>query len=218
MMKTLLLMLLLAPIAVMAQPTVYECQPAGAASNTATSGGNAPLSTPLPIVIVATPPATSVGICTIAANVPNTEFTRVSTDGGASYVWATLASVGLGIAPIVAAPSVAAGTNVSITWTPPTVNADGSALSPLTAFTVYRGPTPTSLARLNSVGSTVLAYSDSNMPVGTWYYAVTASNTAGESAQTGPVSITVMAPVTTPSVPGVPGSVKVNLSITIPSP
>jgi len=76
---------------------------------------------------------------------------------------------------------------------PPTENSDGSVLSNLAGYTVYYGTSPSSLTQSVKVSNPGLAsYTMTNLPSGTWYFAVTSYSSAGvESARSGIVSTTI---------------------------
>jgi hypothetical protein len=76
---------------------------------------------------------------------------------------------------------------------PPTENTDGSVLTNLAGYTVYYGTSPGSLTQSLKVTNPGLsAYTVSNLPAGTWYFAVTSySSTGVESARTSVVSTTI---------------------------
>jgi hypothetical protein len=81
--------------------------------------------------------------------------------------------------------TVSTGT-ATLDWTPPTQNSDGSTLTNLAGYTVYYGTSPDQLTesvKLTNPGLT--AYTLSNLPAGTWYFAVTSySSTGAESTRT----------------------------------
>ncbi len=97
--------------------------------------------------------------------------------GGSS---ASLAAFTITVAQ--AAPAIGSAT---LTWAAPTVNTDGSAITDLAGFHIYYGTSNTALTQLIDVpGATETTYSVPQLPVGTYYFAVTAYNMAGiESAQ-----------------------------------
>jgi len=67
--------------------------------------------------------------------------------------------------------------NVTLAWTAPTENTDGSPLTDLAGYRIYYGTDPTELTNsidINNVG--VLTYVVGNLAQGTWYFAVTAIN------------------------------------------
>jgi len=66
----------------------------------------------------------------------------------------------------------------TLAWTPPTTNVDGTSAS-LAGFNVYRGTSPGSFARIASVGWSTTLYTVQNLPIGTYYFAVTAVGTNG---------------------------------------
>jgi len=75
---------------------------------------------------------------------------------------------------------------------PPTENSDGSALTNLAGYTVYYGTSSGSLTQSVKVTNPGLsAYTVTDLPSGTWYFAVTSYSSAGvESTRTGTVSTT----------------------------
>lgn len=71
-------------------------------------------------------------------------------------------------------------TSVDLSYTAPTKNTDGSPLTDLAGFKVYRGTTAANLTLLTTIASpTTLTYKDTGLPPGTWFYAVSAYTTAG---------------------------------------
>ena len=92
----------------------------------------------------------------------------------------------------VAAPAWAA--EVTLSWTAPTQNEDGSPLTDLAGFKIYRSTTTGGpYAEVANVGSpTQTTYTDTGLADGTYFYVATAYNTAGtESAYSGEASKTV---------------------------
>jgi hypothetical protein len=84
--------------------------------------------------------------------------------------------------------------NATVSWSAPSENTNGSALTDLGGFTIYYGTAPTELT--NTVALTnpgLLTYVLTELPAGTTYYfAVTAVTTAGvESAPSQTVSSTI---------------------------
>jgi hypothetical protein len=79
---------------------------------------------------------------------------------------------------------------VTLDWTPPTENSDGSALTNLAGYTVYYGSAPDKLTQSVKVSNPGLtAYTLTNLPAGTWYFAVTSYSSAGvESGHSGVIS------------------------------
>jgi len=75
--------------------------------------------------------------------------------------------------------------SATVTWNPPTTNADGSALTNLAGFRVYYGTSSTSLdssVELANAGLTSYTVENLTAPA-TWYFAVKAYTTLGtESA------------------------------------
>lgn len=76
-------------------------------------------------------------------------------------------------------PPAATGT-AAITWTAPTQNTDGSALTNLAGFKVYHGTSPSALTDVRTVaGAAVLSYNFTALPSGTHYFAVSSYTAAG---------------------------------------
>jgi hypothetical protein len=76
---------------------------------------------------------------------------------------------------------------------PPTENSDGSTLTNLAGYTVYYGTSASNLTQSVKITNPGLtAYTMTNLPSGTWYFAVTAYSSAGtESSRTATVSTTI---------------------------
>jgi hypothetical protein len=76
---------------------------------------------------------------------------------------------------------------------PPTENNDGSVLTDLAGYTVYYGTSPSSLTQSVKITNPGLtAYTLTELPSGTWYFAVTSySSTGVESSRTSTVSSTI---------------------------
>ena len=67
-----------------------------------------------------------------------------------------------------------------LTWKPPALNEDGSALADLAAFKVYWGTTPGTYSQSTKISSaTARSYTVSGLTKGTWYFVVTALNSKG---------------------------------------
>ena len=86
-----------------------------------------------------------------------------------------------------------AAKSIDVTWTAPTVNTNGSALTDLAGYTIYYGTSPTSLTRSVTVpnaGATDQVVQGLNG--GTWYFAVKAYTSAGlESSYSTVISRTI---------------------------
>jgi hypothetical protein len=84
--------------------------------------------------------------------------------------------------------------SVTLSWQPPTENADGSPLTDLSGYNIYVGVAPNTYdymeIRLDNPGLT--AYVVDNLDPGTYYFAATALNSSGvESTFSGEVVRTV---------------------------
>ncbi len=69
------------------------------------------------------------------------------------------------------------GNSATLTWDPPTTNADGTPLTDLAGYKIYYGTSPDNYTVVINVGN-VTIYRIDNMPLGTYYFAVTAYDTA----------------------------------------
>jgi hypothetical protein len=69
---------------------------------------------------------------------------------------------------------------VTIEWSPPTENTNGSALTDLAGYHLYYGTTQSDLTKVVDITNPGLAsYVLSDLTAGTWYFALTSVNTAG---------------------------------------
>lgn len=108
------------------------------------------------------------------------------------------------VALLLMAGKVFAG-SATVSWTAPTKNTDGSALTDLAGFRVYYGSNPALLDQVaQAPGATTTSATINNLPEGsTWYFAVKAYNTRNaESALSAAASKSF-------TVPNPPGNVTV---------
>lgn len=76
------------------------------------------------------------------------------------------------------------GNSATLSWTPPTANADGSALSNLSGFQVRYGQDASNLNQTIDVDNpSINRYVVENLSSGTWYFAVVAVNASGGVSQ-----------------------------------
>lgn len=94
---------------------------------------------------------------------------------------------------ITVAPANGAAASATLSWTPPTTNADNSALTNLAGYRVYAGTAPDQLARILTLDNAGLTcHVIDGLTRGLIYFAVTAVNSLGiESALSSVVSITL---------------------------
>jgi hypothetical protein len=112
------------------------------------------------------------------------------------YSKAVLPAFGITVKARVASvppPPVATSASVTVSWSPPTQNSDGSPLINLRGYRVYYGTTATNLNSSVTLANPGLARDViENLAPSTWYFAMTAYNTNGlESARTGTESVVV---------------------------
>lgn len=117
----------------------------------------------------------------------------------------------------------AQATDITLNWTAPQSNTDGTKPALFEGFNVYRsstlpvvvGKTPGPIAgsSLNPLGPGILTFTDKNVPPGTYYYGVTAWHcdptgcSESVAAVSGAVTINRVS-----SIPGVPGSITVTVN------
>lgn len=89
--------------------------------------------------------------------------------------------------------AVASTGTAELTWTAPTQNTDGSVLTNLAGYKIYYGTSASALTQSVTIANPGLtAYTLSDLPMGNWYFAVTAYSTAGiESGLTGVITTTL---------------------------
>lgn len=89
----------------------------------------------------------------------------------------------------------AAGTNngsALVSWSVPTMNTDGTALTDLAGFHVYYGTDPGNLTRVDVQGANNVTYNAGSLIAGTYYFTVAAYNISGvESTQPAVISTVI---------------------------
>lgn len=118
----------------------------------------------------------------------------------------------------------AATPTVVLTWKAPTANTDGSTPANVMGYNVYRSsqlPVPTGgtavpISKGTSLTASSLTYTDTAVPVGTFYYAVTAWGcdvpSTGNCIEGAPVVSGAVTIGNQPATPGAPGSVTVTVN------
>lgn len=80
-------------------------------------------------------------------------------------------------------------TQAMLTWTPPTQNTDGSALTDLAGYRIMYGPSVSLGSKVDVPGAGVTSYTITGLTTGTWNFGILAYTTAGaESALSALVS------------------------------
>ncbi len=92
----------------------------------------------------------------------------------------------------IAVNQIANGT-VTLSWNPPTTNADGTPIVDLAGYRIYYGLSSGALSQVISIGSAGLTrYVVENLSPATWYFAMTSLNSAGvESTRSAVISTNV---------------------------
>ena len=90
---------------------------------------------------------------------------------------------------------ISSSSNSSITfnWVPPTENSNGSPLTNLAGYKIHYGTASQDYSEVVALNNPSLSrYVLDSLPSGTWYFAITAYNTAGvESTLSGEISATL---------------------------
>jgi hypothetical protein len=109
-----------------------------------------------------------------------------------SATGATLGTTVLASVLIQAAPGSASGA-ATLSWSAPTENTNGTALTNLAGYNIYYGTSPSLMnGKISIETSGLQTYVITNLAVGVWYFEVTAVNALGlESTPAGPVSATI---------------------------
>ncbi|HEY6456510.1 MAG TPA: putative Ig domain-containing protein [Steroidobacteraceae bacterium] len=88
---------------------------------------------------------------------------------------------------IVVANATSSADNVTLSWQPPTENADGSALVNLQGYEIHYGPQPNTYNETIKVANPGLTtYVVQNLAAGTYYFAITAYNSVGSESSLSP--------------------------------
>ena len=66
-----------------------------------------------------------------------------------------------------------------VSWTPPLLNADGSALTDLSGYKIYFGVDSAALSQSTSVAASASSYQFNGLTPGTWYFAVSSLSAKG---------------------------------------
>lgn len=70
-----------------------------------------------------------------------------------------------------------------MTWTPPTLNTDGTAVTNIIGYRIFYGTNPSGLSLSFDVsGSTTTSYVITGLSAGTYYFSVAAVNSLGVSS------------------------------------
>jgi hypothetical protein len=104
-----------------------------------------------------------------AALTASTKYTLVCTGAGGSASQSTTVSV--------TPPTTGTAT---LSWEAPTSNTNGTALTPLTGYTIYYGTSQNSMTHSVVVsGASTTAYEITGLASGTWYFAIAANAADG---------------------------------------
>lgn len=126
-----------------------------------------------------------------AANIGTYRWIQIEGVDGQTTTWLPTYTLTVNAATTTSPPP-STGT-VTISWTPPTQNTDGSALTNLAGYHIYYGTSQSNLNQVVNITNPGLAtYVLSNLSVATYYFAMTAITSSGlESSRSNVVSHTV---------------------------
>jgi hypothetical protein len=122
---------------------------------------------------------------TISVPISSTALFAGTKTFGLALASATGASLGSPSSAAVGIMGAAAATPVTanLTWTAPTLNDNGTDLTNLAGYNVYYGNSPTTMTSMTTVSDpTALSFKVSNLSHGTWYFAVSAYNSDGQTS------------------------------------
>jgi len=89
--------------------------------------------------------------------------------------------------------SAATADSVTLSWSAPTENTNGSALTNLSGYVIYYGTSPSAMTQtidINTVG--MLTYVVDNLSAGSWYFQIVAVNAAGvQSSPSATVNVNI---------------------------
>ena len=130
-----------------------------------------------------------------------------NTDSGISNAATSSASTGSASAPTTVAdqagsttsgsttspPTSGANSSVTFSWVPPTENSNGSALTNLAGYKIHYGTASEDYSEVVALNNPSLnRYVFDSLPKGTYYFAITAYNSAGiESTLSGEITATL---------------------------
>jgi hypothetical protein len=140
--------------------------PASTGTDSTTGTGGTPItSTPGASSPVATTPVASTPVASPVASTSSSGSSSGGTSGSGSSGTTTTAD------------------NVTLSWSAPTENTNGSALTNLAGYIIYYGTSASAMTQtidVNTVG--VLNYVVDNLSAGSWYFQIVAVNAAGEQS------------------------------------
>lgn len=110
-----------------------------------------------------------------ASNSGSSSGTTTGTSSGSSSSGSSSGSGSSG-----SGSSTTTNKSATLSWTAPTQNSDGSALTDLSGYYIYYGTSATSLTNMVNISSpSTLSYVVTNLSSGTWYFAVSAYTSNG---------------------------------------
>jgi hypothetical protein len=131
----------------------------------------------------------------VAVTPPESSSTTASTGTASTPVASTpVASTPVASTPVTSTPVASTATdNVTLSWSAPTENTNGSALTNLAGYIIYYGTSASAMTQtidINTVG--MLTYVVGDLSAGSWYFQIVAVNSAGvESSPSATVNASI---------------------------
>lgn len=131
----------------------------------------------------------------ICAGLSACNFSNGSAANGAASASATSATSSIANSATSSTSPSTSTKSVTLSWSPPTQNSDGSSLTNLAGYTLHYGTASedyTGSIEITSPAATSYTVSDSNFPAGTYYFAISAYNAEQvSSALSGEITVTI---------------------------
>ncbi len=128
----------------------------------------------------------------VAVTPPASTGTDPTTGTGSTVASTPVASTPVASTPVTSTSSSSGSSsgattstsdNVTLSWSAPTENTNGSALTNLAGYIIYYGTSASAMTQtidINTVG--MLTYVVDNLSAGSWYFQIVAVNSAGEQS------------------------------------
>lgn len=133
-----------------------------------------------------------IGIAALLAGCPSVQTTSSANPTAALSGTPTPTTTTTTTTATTTATAATVGT-AKLTWVAPTQNTDGSLINNLQGYHIHYGNSPTALGQMVDVsGASATTYVVTGLTTGTWYFSVSAYNSAGlESAPSSTASKTI---------------------------
>jgi hypothetical protein len=127
----------------------------------------------------------------VVSSIPLAPFSIAVAGAPASTALPTAPTIPPGAAPVTPLPTPTTG-SATVSWSPPTSNTDGSALTDIAGYRIYYGANPAMLYNVIFVPVGSMTHVIDGLAAGYWCFAITTVNSAGvESALSRVVQMTL---------------------------